>query len=96
MLPNKARGETTLLIDGVARRLCVTLGALARLEAALEAENLEALANKMSRLTAREMLLVVRALLLAEDWLDDLEGRSIDAQDAARAIAEAFELAFRE
>ncbi|MEO1773469.1 MAG: GTA-gp10 family protein [Pseudomonadota bacterium] len=43
---NPARGEVSLVIDGVERRLRLTLGALAALEGRLEAGGLVALAER--------------------------------------------------
>ncbi|MCG8442231.1 MAG: gene transfer agent family protein, partial [Caulobacterales bacterium] len=38
-LVNAPRGETSLVIDGRPRRLCLTLGALAEIETALGVED---------------------------------------------------------
>ncbi len=46
MTPNRPRGEVALTIDGVPRRLRLTLGALAELEGALGAGSLIALAER--------------------------------------------------
>ncbi|MEM7499092.1 MAG: GTA-gp10 family protein [Pseudomonadota bacterium] len=43
---NPARGEVALVVDGVPRRLRLTLGALAALEARLGADSLLALAER--------------------------------------------------
>ncbi|MBN9069768.1 MAG: gene transfer agent family protein, partial [Rhizobiales bacterium] len=55
MSPNRRRGEVAATLDGRERRLCLTLGALAELEAAFEAEDLGALVERFSsgRLSAR-------------------------------------------
>lgn len=60
---NAARGEVALTVDGVARRLCVTLGALAEMEGALGCATLAELEVRLKRLSARDMLAVLAALL---------------------------------
>lgn len=47
MMANPARGEVVLVADGHARVLRLTLGALAALEGALEAESLVALVERL-------------------------------------------------
>lgn len=72
---NKARGEAAIEIGGATHRLCLTLGALAEIEAALGAESLAELERKLKVLTARDFATVLCALLrgggnpLSEDVL---------------------------
>jgi hypothetical protein len=63
MMANRRRGEIAATIDGQERVLCLTLGALAELEAAFEVEDLAALAQRFStgRLSARDLTRVVAA-----------------------------------
>jgi len=61
-LRNKARGEVLLEIDGAPRRLCVTLGALAELEAAFDAGSLGELGERLSHLTPSDLIHVLAAL----------------------------------
>ena len=63
MAVNRARGETSLSIDGQERRLCLTLGALAELESALDAPGLSALAERLQHFSAQDLLIVLGALL---------------------------------
>ncbi len=60
---NRLRGEVEAVLDGRARTLCLTLGALAELEAALGVEDLGALAERFGkgRLRAREAIAVIGA-----------------------------------
>lgn len=60
---NRRRGEIAATIDGRERVLCLTLGALAELEAAFAVEDLGALAARFStgRLSARDLTRVVGA-----------------------------------
>jgi hypothetical protein len=51
-LVNKARGEAALTLDGVTYRLCLTLGALAEIEAALGVETLGALDTRLKAFDA--------------------------------------------
>jgi hypothetical protein len=55
-MPNKHRGEIEAEIGGARRRLVLTLGALAELEAAFGADDLVALAERFGggRLKARD------------------------------------------
>jgi len=63
MAVNRRRGEIEAELDGVAYRLCLTLGALAELEAVYEAEDLTALVQRFStgRLSARDLARIVGA-----------------------------------
>lgn len=88
MIANKARGEAILTIDGAPRRLCLTLGALARLEAAFDADGLDALAVRLGRIAAGDLIIVLAALL--DDTPEALAAAQIDVKAAARDIGEAF------
>lgn len=63
MQANRRRGEIVAELDGRSRRLCLTLGALAELEAGLGAEDLSALAARFStgRLSARDLISLIGA-----------------------------------
>jgi len=60
---NRHRGEIEAELGGRRRRLCLTLGALAELEAAFGADDLSALAERFSsgKLSARDVLRVIGA-----------------------------------
>jgi hypothetical protein len=60
---NAARGEVVARFGGASHRLCLTIGALAELEAALEVRDLMALLERFAggRITAREAAMVVVA-----------------------------------
>ncbi|NWG54861.1 MAG: gene transfer agent family protein [Hydrogenophilaceae bacterium] len=92
-LVNKARGETLLEIDGRAHRLCLTLGALAELEAAFDAHGFADLAEKLARLSASDMLVVLAALTAGGGEAKtsaELAQARIDPRAAAHAVAAAF------
>jgi hypothetical protein len=96
---NKARGETLLTIDGRSVRLCVTLGALAELEAAFDAVSFTELGERLARLTASDLIVVIAAL--ASSGGETLTSAQIAAADidpraAAQAVAQAFGAAFDE
>ncbi|MGK6315241.1 gene transfer agent family protein [Neorhizobium sp. DT-125] len=60
---NRRRGEVEAMIDGERRILCLTLGALAELETAFAAGDLNGLAERFSsgRLKAADMIRVIGA-----------------------------------
>jgi Phage tail tube protein, GTA-gp10 len=62
-MPNAQRGEIEAEIGGARRRLVLTLGALAELEAAFGAEDLVALAERFAagRLKARDLMCIIGA-----------------------------------
>jgi hypothetical protein len=62
-MANRHRGEIDAELAGRRRRLCLTLGALAELEAAFGADDLSALAERFGsgRLSARDALRVIGA-----------------------------------
>lgn len=96
---NRARGETLLEIDGKPRRLCVTLGALAELEAAFDVGSLTELGERLAQLTASDLIYVLSALATGGGEAisaADLARAQIDPRAAAAAVAEAFRLAFDE
>jgi hypothetical protein len=98
-LCNKARGEVLLAIDGCERRLCVTLGALAELEAAFDAASFGELAERLAQLNASDLLVVLSALTAGGgEPLNSaqLAAARIDPKAAALAVADAFRLAFDE
>ena len=63
MSANRRRGEVDADLDGRRYHLCLTLGALAELEASYAADDLAALVNRFSsgRLSATDMVRVIGA-----------------------------------
>lgn len=91
-LRNPARGEAVLHIDGRPLILCLTMGALARLEAAFEISSLEALEARLANLSGRDVLVIISALLCGETLSpDELAKAQIHPAEAAEAITKAFE-----
>jgi hypothetical protein len=74
-MPNLHRGEIEAELGGVRRRLVLTLGALAELEAAFGADDLVALAERFGagRLRARDLTRIIAAGLrgAGDDVSDD-------------------------
>ncbi|MEQ1618833.1 MAG: GTA-gp10 family protein [Terricaulis sp.] len=96
---NRARGEVLLAIDGRERRLCVSLGALAELEAAFDAVSFADLGERLSQLSAADLLVVLSALTAGGGepmTTAQLAGARIDPRAAASAVAQAFQAAFDE
>ncbi len=76
MHANRRRGEVVATLDGIQHRLCLTLGALAELETAFAAEDLNALVQRFGsgRLSATDMARVIGA---------GLRGAGADISDEA-------------
>jgi len=94
---NAARGEVLLEIDGAPRRLCLTLGALAELEAAFDAVSLIQLGERLANLSANDLIVVLAALTTgggAAMSSAELAHARIDPKAAAAAVAQAFHAAF--
>lgn len=92
-LRNAARGEVLLSVNGAERRLCLTLGALAELEAAFDVVSLSELGERLAQLTASDLLIVLSALCggAGEPMsAAELAVARIDPKAAAVAVAEAF------
>ena len=90
---NAARGEVVRPIAGEPRRLCLTQGALAELEAALGCDGLEALSQRLRNVGARELLLVLAALLRGggeAECAARLDAVPVTPAEAAEAVAAAF------
>jgi Phage tail tube protein, GTA-gp10 len=85
-MPNLHRGEIEAEIGGVRRRLVLTLGALAELEAAFGADDLTALAERFGsgRLKARDLVRIIGAGLRgAGEAISDDDVARLSAQGAA-------------
>lgn len=98
---NPWRGEVTLLIDGKAHVLRLTLGALAELEAGLKADSLVDLVTRFETgaCSSRDVLALIVAGLRGGGWRGtaaDLLAAEIDGGPiaAARAAAELLARAF--
>jgi hypothetical protein len=90
MSANRRRGEIAATLDGRERRLCLTLGALAELEMAFEAEHLGALVERFSsgRLSARDLIRIIGAGLRgAGETVSDEEVAIMRAEDGAAGYA---------
>jgi hypothetical protein len=101
-MANPWAGEVELVVDGVPRRLKLTLGALAELETALGAESIVGLVERFEagRFSTREVLLLIVAGLRGGGWQGTAEDlRSADIAGgplaAARAAAELLVRAFQ-
>ena len=62
-MPNSQRGEISAVFDGEEKVLCLTLGALAELEARLQAGDLVGLSERFSsgRISARDLTAIIGA-----------------------------------
>lgn len=90
MSANRRRGEIAAEIDGKVRKLCLTLGALAELEAAYAADDLGALVARFScgSLSALDLARIVAAGLrgAGEDVTEEAV-RSMRAEGGATGFA---------
>lgn len=96
MTANGARGEVSARLAGAERKLCLTLGALAEIEAALEATGFQALADRLRALTAADLVAVLAALIRgggAEAAMARRLAEMTEPRAAAEAVARAFEAA---
>ncbi|KIX19266.1 MULTISPECIES: gene transfer agent family protein [Paracoccus] len=101
-MANPMRGEVSLMLDGRPHVARLTLGALAELEAQLEADGLTGLVARLDagRFSSREILAVLVAGLRGGGWTGqagDLTAVQIDGGplEAARVAARLLALAFR-
>ncbi len=100
-MPNAHRGEVAAVFDGEEKVLCLTLGALAELEARLGAGDLVGLSERFAtgRVSARDLTAILGAGLRGAGNAvsdDDLARMSIEgglqgaAETAARLLRAAF------
>lgn len=85
-MANRYRGEIEAELGGSRRTLCLTLGALAELEAAFEVEDLAALADRFGngRISARDAIRVIGAGLRgAGEKISDDEVAALASSNAA-------------
>jgi hypothetical protein len=85
-MANRHRGEIEAELGGKRRTLCLTLGALAELEAAFGADDLAALADRFGsgRISARDAIRVIGAGLRgAGEQISDEEVAALASPDAA-------------
>ncbi len=93
MIVNGVRGEVVAGLAGAERKLCLTLGALAEIETGLGVAGMAALAERMKALSARDLMVVLAALLRGggESVLaEGLASAPVDPREAAEAVAKAF------
>nr|WP_248286923.1 GTA-gp10 family protein [Brevundimonas pishanensis] len=81
---------------GAPRRLCLTLGALAEMEAGLGVVGMGALAERMVSMSAGDLMVVLAALLRGGgegELADRLGAAAVEPRCAAEAVAAAFRAA---
>ena len=90
---NGARGEAAVMLGGARRRVCLTLGALAEIETGLGVAGMALLAERMQALSARDLMVVLAALLRGGGeaaLAGGLATAAVDPREAAEAVAKAF------
>lgn len=83
-------------LAGAPRRLCLTLGALAEMEAGLGVDGMGALAERMVSMSAGDLMVVLAALLRGGgegELADRLGAAAVEPRCAAEAVAAAFRAA---
>jgi len=93
---NAVRGEVCVELAGAPRRLCLTLGALAEMEAGLGVVGMGALAERMVSMSAGDLMVVLAALLRGGgegELADRLGAAAVEPRCAAEAVAAAFRAA---
>ncbi|MBO9545697.1 GTA-gp10 family protein [Caulobacter sp.] len=88
LAPNPARGEVVVTIAGAPRRLCLTLGALVRIEAALGLSDWSQLPDRIASLSAGDLSSVLAALLDGGGEPPEIAARA-SVPEAASALAAA-------
>lgn len=89
-MANRHRGEIAAILDGRERTLCLTLGALAELEATFGADDLVALTERFAggRLSARDIIRIVGCGLRgAGEAVGDDEVAAMRAEGGAAGFA---------
>lgn len=94
-MANPQRGEMVLEAGGERFTLCLTLGALAEIEALTGAKDLSDIGPKLASLNASGMLDLLSILLRAGGSAVDARQLAITPAEAACAIAKTFESAAR-
>ena len=92
-MANGVRGEVIANLAGAERTLCLTLGALAEIETGLGVAGVAALAERLRSLSARDLMVVLAALLRGGGeavLADGLAAAAVDPCEAAEAVAKAF------
>lgn len=87
---NRIRGEVPLVIEGKTYRLCLTLGALAEIEAGLGLADLSELDARLARPRMADVIVILSALLRGGGQEVDVAALRLDLRDVGKAIAEAF------
>lgn len=90
MAVNRRRGEVAAILDGCERRLCLTLGALAELETAFAAADLNALVERFSagRFAAHDLVRIIGAGLRGGgENVSDEDVRAMQCEDGAAGFA---------
>jgi hypothetical protein len=91
-MPNSRRGEVALTLGGAPYTLCLTLGALAELEAAFGVGDLGALAERFGsgRLASRDLLLLLAVALRGGGHpLSDAEVAALPLSEGIEPVARA-------
>lgn len=85
---NGVRGEASIEISGQSYPLCLTLGALAEIETALGCASLQELQSRLKALSARDIAVLLEALLRG-GGAEDVRAASAPPNAAAAAVARA-------
>lgn len=89
---NRRRGETELVLGDERYRLCLTLGALAELEAAFAVEDLSSLAERFNtgRLSAKDIIIILTCALRGGGHdVSEADVAGMSGPEGVAALAEA-------
>ena len=75
-----------VMLGGVRRRVCLTLGALAEIETGLGVEGLAAAAERMKTLSARDLMVVLAAVLRGFGVAEEVAGPWAAIRDVAALV----------
>ena len=93
---NQVRGDVELVLNGEVRRLRLTFGALAEIEAVLGARGLAEMGVRVRGVNARELLQVLEALLRGggeQVAAGEVELAPVNLRAVAEAVAAVFRVA---
>lgn len=95
MIANKNRGEVIIYLDNKPYRLCLTLGALAKIESVFAIDDFSQIENKFQNLEANDLILLISILLEGGQnpvEIEFLKNAKVNLHEITKAIVNCFAL----